>query len=189
MTDKPPGSQPASRNVNQFMSALDEKSKQIIALLKEERHAEIRELSHLIHASSDMEVLIRIREVINSQAQRFLGEPLIIFKRSKMDSLIGEKITFSWWLNERLADSVSYWELPDIFDEKDFLRVVVPIPLQDEDVKVEVKDNSLIISGEKYCQEVTLPCSVEKSMKKIVNNGILEVTLDKIGENYGDRHR
>ncbi len=177
-----PSSQPTSRNVNQFVSTLDEKSKQIVAYLKKESHAEISELTNLIHASSDMEVLIRVREVINSQAEKSLEEPLIIFRRSKIDSSTGERIMFSWWLNEKLVDSISDCGLLDIFDEKNFLRVVVSLPLQEEDVKVEVKDNFLIISGEKYYQEVPLLCSVEKNVAKNINNGVLQVTLAKVGE-------
>jgi len=182
MTDKPSGSPLDTMNMNRFMSELDENSRQIIAHLLRERHAEIRKLADLIYASSDMEVLIRIKEIINPKAHEFIGAPLITFERFKIDPLTGEKITFSWWLNEKLMDNISNDKLLDIHYEKEVLRVIASIPLQEEDVKVEVKDNFLIISGKEYHRKVPLFYSVEKKITKTVNNGTLEVMLKKVGE-------
>ena len=162
-----------------LLRAVDEKSRQIITYLLRERHAGIRELADLIYASSDMEVLIRIREVINLKARRMLGESLITFERSKIDPLTGEKITFSWWLKGELIDAY-YDELLDIFDEKNVLRVITLLPPQEEIVEVEVKDNFLIISGKEYHREVPLFYPVEKRVRKNLNNGILEVKLNKV---------
>ena len=182
MTWKPSSSHLDSVNMNQVMNALDEKSVQILIYLLKERHAGIRKLADLINASSDMEVLVKIREVINPKVQETMGQPLIIFEPSKLDPLTGEKITFSWWLNEELIDYVPNGNLVDLHDEKDALRVIASIPLQEEDVKVEVKDNFLIIAGKKYYQEVLLTSAVEENVKKTVNNGVLEVVLKKSGE-------
>jgi hypothetical protein len=164
------------------MNALDEKSVHILIYLLKERHAGIRKLADLIHASSDMEVLVKIREVINPKFKEIVGQPLIIFERSRLDPLTGEKITFSWWLNEELMDYIPNGKLLDVYEEKDTLRVIASIPLQEEDVKVEVKDNFLIIAGKKYYQEVVLTSAVEGNVKKTVNNGVLEVVLKKSGE-------
>jgi len=182
MTWKPSSSHLDPVNMNQVMNTLDEKSVQILIYLLKERHAGIRKLADLINASSDMEVLVKIREVINPKVQEIMGQPLIIFEQSKLDPLTGEKITFSWWLNKKLVDDVPNGKLLDFHDEKDTLRVVASIPLQEEDVKVEVKDNFLIIAGKKYYQEVLLTSAVEGNVKKTVNNGILEVVLKKSGE-------
>lgn len=182
MTWKPSSSHLDPVNMNQVMNTLDEKSVQILIYLLKERHAGIRKLADLINASSDMEVLVKIREVINPKVQETMGQPLIIFEQSKLDPLTGEKITFSWWLNEKLVDDVPNGKLLDFHDEKDTLRVVASIPLQEEDIKVEVKDNFLIIAGKKYYQEVLLTSAVEGNVKKTVNNGILEVVLKKSGE-------
>ena len=181
MTWKPSSSHLDSVNMDQVMNALDEKSVQILIYLLKERHAGIRKLADLINASSDMEVLVKIREVINPKVQETMGQPLIIFEPSKLDPLTGEKITFSWWLNEELIDDIPNGKLFDLHDEKDALRVIASIPLQ-EDVKVEVKDNFLIIAGKKYYQEVLLTSAVEGNVKKTVNNGVLEVVLKKSGE-------
>jgi len=180
MTRKPSGSQLESRNINQLMGAVDERSREIIRHFLRERHAGIRKLADIINASSDMEVLIRIREIINSKARQILGEPLLKFEHSKVDPLTGEKIAFSWWLNEELVDSVSNNGLLDILDEKGILRVIALLPSQEEDVEVEVKDDFLIISGKKYYREVPLFCPVEKKVTKTVNNGVLEVKLNKV---------
>jgi len=161
------------------MRAVDEKSRRIITCLFRERHAGIRELADLICAASDMEVLIRMREVINPKAQEVIGEPLVTFERSKIDPLTGEKIAFSWWLREELMDRVHDDGL-DVIDEKSVLRVVASLPLQEENVEVEVKDDLLIILGKEYYREVPLFCPVEKWARKTLNNGVLEVQLDKV---------
>jgi len=181
MTWKPSSSHLDSVNTNQVMNTLDEKSVQILIYLLKEKHAGIRKLADLIHASSDMEVLVKIREVINPKFKETMGQPLIIFEPSKLDPLTGEKITFSWWLNEELMDYIPNGKLLDVYEEKDTLRVIASIPLQEE-VKLEVKDNFLIIAGKKYYQEVLLTSAVEGNVKKTVNNGVLEVVLKKSGE-------
>jgi HSP20 family molecular chaperone IbpA len=161
--------------------ALDEKSRQIITYLLRERHAGIKELSNLIVASSDMEVLMRIREVINPKAQEAVGKPAITFEQSKVDSLTGEKILFNWWMNEELVDS-TYGDYPvEVMDEENLLRVIASLPPREEKVRVTVEDSLLIISGEKYHREVPLLCHVEKAASKTLRNGVLEVKLNKVG--------
>lgn len=181
MTRKPSAlsSQTTSGNIGLLISAVDEKSRQIITYFLREQHAGIRKLADLIHASSDMEVLIRIREIINPKAQQIIGGPLITFERSKIDPFTGEKIAFSWWLNEELIDNICNDKLLDILDEKNALRVIASLPLEEKDVKVEVKENFLIISGKKYYQKIPLFCSVKSEVRRTINNGVLEVTLNK----------
>jgi len=170
------------RKVNILVRTVDEKSRQIITYLLRERHAGIRKLADLICASSDMEVLTKIREVINPRAQKIIGEPLVTFENSKIDPLTGEKITFSWWLKEELMEGLHSEGLLDVFDEEDCLRVVACLPPQERDVNVEVKDDFLIISGKDYHREISLFYLVEKIMKKTIKNGVLEVKLNKVGE-------
>jgi len=171
-----------SRKLNSLIRAVDEKSRQIITYLLRERHAGIRELADLICASSDMEVLIRIKEVINPKARQVVGEPLITFERSKIDPLTGEKIAFCWWLKKEPLDSAYHDTLLDIFDEKNVLRVVAFLPPQEENFEIEVKDDLLIISGKEYYREIPLFCPVEKKVRKTINNGVLEVKLSKVEE-------
>jgi len=182
MTWKTSNSHIDPMNISQVIDALDEKSAQILIYLLRERHAGIGKLADLIGASSDMEVLVKIKEAINPKLQETMGQPFIVFESSKLDPLTGERISFSWWLNEELIDYVPNDELLDQYDEKDTLRIMTSIPLQEEDVKVEVKDNLLIITGKKNRREVLLKSTVEGIVKKTVNNGVLEVVLKKSGE-------
>jgi len=170
----------ASKKMSLLTRTVDEKSRQIITYLLKERHAGIRELTNLICASSDMEVLIRIREIINPKAREVIGEPIITFERSKIDPLTGEKIVFSWWMTEELANSAHDDELVDVMDEKNLLRVIASLPPQEENVDVKVEDSLLIISGKEYYKEVPLFCPVEKKADKTINNGVLEVKLNKV---------
>jgi len=167
--------------VNSLIKAVDEKSRRMITYFLRKRHAGIRELADLIIASSDMEVLIRIREVINLRAREIVGEPLLTFERFKIDPLTGEKITFSWWLKEELMDDSYYDELLDIFNEEKILRVITLLPSQEREVEVKVKDDFLIIYGKEYHKEIPLFEPVEKKVRKTINNGVLEVKLHKVG--------
>jgi HSP20 family molecular chaperone IbpA len=170
----------APKKMSLLTRTVDEKSRQIITYLLKERYAGIRELTNLICASSDMEVLIRIREIINPKAREVIGEPIITFERSKIDRLTGEKIVFSWWMTEELANSAHDDELVDVMDEKNLLRVIASLPPQEENVDVKVEDSLLIISGKEYYKEVPLFCPVEKKADKTINNGVLEVKLNKV---------
>jgi len=170
-----------SLKMKSLLRAVDEKSGQILTHLLRERHARIGELADLISASSDMEVLIKIRKVINEKAREILGMPILTFEHCKTDLLTGEKITFSWWLREEVIDYLYSAELLDIFDEKDALRVITFLPLQDKNVEVKVEDGSLTISGKWYRREIPLFYPVEKKTSKTLNNGILEIILKKVG--------
>jgi HSP20 family molecular chaperone IbpA len=179
MASKELASRSMSENLDQLMSVVDEKSRRIVEYFLSGRQAGIRKLSNLICASSDMEVLIKIRNVINPKAREILGTPLVTFERSKIDLLTGEKISFSWWLNEELIERMPIEQLLDVLYEKNTVRVVVALPSDDKDVEVQVNGKSIIISGKEYHQEVRLFCSVEKEVTKLVNNRVLEIKLRK----------
>jgi HSP20 family protein len=72
----------------------------------------------------------------------------------------------------------------DIFDEGDYLKVIAELPGVDEkDIKVEVRDNLLILSaqatGRKYYKEVELPCLVKNELNLTYKNGILQISIEK----------
>jgi len=169
----------ASSRVNRILNSLDEKSRRIITYILRERHAGIRELSNLIGASSDMEVLMRIKDIINPKAQKIIGKPIITFEQSRTDFLTGEKILFSWWTNEE-AGSVDNEYSIEVMEEENLLRIIAALPPQEENVDITVADSILIISGEKYHREVPLFCPVENAAEKILHNGVLEVKLTKL---------
>lgn len=169
------------RRMDLFMEGLDERSSRIVQYLTMRRHAGIRELADLIEAPSDMDVLIRLREVINPRAEEIYGEPLISFERCKIDPLTGERVLFSWWLSESLIEGLSPNDvLLDVFDEGNHLTVVAHLPSKDgKDVEVRMEDDFLIISAEGYNEEVPLLIPVEGIAEETYKNGVLEVRLKK----------
>ena len=170
----------ALEKVETLIKEVDEKSKQIVTYLARERHARLKELTDLIYASSDMEVLMRIRESINPKAQEITGKPALRFERSKIDPLTGEKIVFNWWINEELTDN-AHDDFVDVIDEKSLLRIVVALPPQEKNIEVKVNGSLLVISGKEYYKEVPLLCIVEKKADVTLNNGVLEIKLSKVG--------
>jgi len=140
-----------------LMDALDEKSREIIWHLWRHRHAPLDELAGLIGASSDMEVLCRLREVINPAAERILSTPILEFSESRIDRVTGEKVLFNWWLE--FDRSVSGMEgkgrptvgtrgrpMVDLFDEKDRIVIVAQLPASARVVKeAEVACNNHIL--------------------------------------------
>jgi len=170
-----------SEKLDGLMAIVDDKSKLMIEFFLRNRYAGIRRLADLIHADSDMEVLMRVREVINPKAQDVLGFPLLNFERSKIDPLTGEKILFSWWMAEELDEFAKDDHILDVFKEKYWIRVVTSLPPHLQDVAVEVRGDSLILSGEDYHREIPLLYSVGEEVEKTWNNGILEVRLNILG--------
>jgi HSP20 family protein len=73
----------------------------------------------------------------------------------------------------------------DIFDETDRVLVVVEVPgVRDEDVKLEIHDDLLLLSAERganrYRKEVLLPASfLPAQMTHTCHNGVLEIRLRK----------
>ena len=46
----------------------------------------------------------------------------------------------------------------------------------------KVEDSLLVISGKEYHKELPLFCPVEKRVFQTINNGVLEVKLNKVAE-------
>ena len=113
-----------------FLQSLDEKSRAILWHLWWRRHAEISELRNLFDASDDFEVLYRLKEIINGKSQELWGKPLVSFEQSKIDTLTGEKILFSWWFvgEEDALISGGDKALVDVFNEKDSVIIIAQLP-------------------------------------------------------------
>ena len=113
-----------------FLQGLDEKSRAILWHLWWRRHAEISELRNLFDASDDFEVLYRLKEIINGKSQELWGKPLVSFEQSKIDTLTGEKILFSWWFvgEEDALISGGDKTLVDVFNEKDSVIIIAQLP-------------------------------------------------------------
>jgi len=72
----------------------------------------------------------------------------------------------------------------DIFDEKDYLKIIAEIPGVDEkDIKLNLQGDKLTISTDipdrKYHQELKLPFDPHGKIEKSYKNGILEVKIQK----------
>ena len=72
----------------------------------------------------------------------------------------------------------------DIFDEKDYLKIIAEIPGVDEnDINLNLQGDKLTISTDipkrRYHQELKLPCAPKGKIEKIYRNGILEVKIQK----------
>jgi HSP20 family molecular chaperone IbpA len=171
-------------DLGRFMESLDKKSKAMVWYFTRNKHAGIRELAQLINASADMDVLTRIKEVINPKAKEILGKEVLKFEEAKIDKATGRKIAFSWWLREDLLLEETE-KMLDIFDEKDHLTVITEFPgVKEEDIEVKVESDILTISADsqdsEYQREVPLFYVVEEDIKMKYNNGILEVRLKKL---------
>ncbi|MDI6889667.1 MAG: hypothetical protein QMC83_01830 [Thermodesulfovibrionales bacterium] len=74
--------------------------------------------------------------------------------------------------------------LPDIFDEKDHIKVIAEIPgVEEKDINLNLQGDKLTISVDipdcKYHQELKLPCEPKGKLEKAYKNGILEVKIEK----------
>jgi hypothetical protein len=118
------------RELTQLLQVLDEKSRAILWHLWWHRHAGISELRELIDAASDFDVLYRLKEVINEQALRLWGRPVVNFEQARLDSFSGEKILFSWWFlaEENISVSDGNKPLVDLFNDKDSISIIAQVP-------------------------------------------------------------
>ena len=168
-----------------FMNSLDERSREIIWYFLRNRHANIRKLATHIHASTDQDVLTRVRDVINPKAEEIFGKRMLNFEESRIDPFTGDKILFSWWLADDLPLR-EFNDALDIFDEKDQLIVIMELPgVREEEINVGVEGDVLRISADGYLKRIPLFYTVENKVISTYKNGVLEVRLRK----NGSRHR
>lgn len=173
--------------IDKIIKELDAESQSILLFIWENRHATINELFSLYNAPNHMEVLHRIRNIINPVSQKVIGFPVLVFERSKIDESTGEKVLFSWWviggdkLKEKPEDT-----LLDIFDEGDYLNVIIELKsAQEKDILLRVDEDKLTMSCKtseaKHYEQVVLPSKIdEKSVIRKYHNNILEVRLQKL---------
>jgi hypothetical protein len=119
-----------NKGLVQFLYGLDEKSRAILYFLWWHRHAEIAELRDIGDTADDFEVLYRLKEIINKKSQDLWGIPIVSFEQSKIDSITGEKILFSWWyLDAEDAPILNTGDsLVDMFNEKDHVIIIAQVP-------------------------------------------------------------
>lgn len=171
--------------IERIAEELDPESKAIVYYLWQNRFATIDELASLCNASNHMDILLRIRDVINPLAEKTVGSPLLVFEKSKVDPETGRKILFSWWLIGRERGKERRETLLDLFDEGDHIRITMELlALSEEYIRLRVNQDKLIISTDssekEHQEEILLPSSVNSTkISKRYKNGILEVKLQK----------
>ena len=128
------------KGLAQLLRVLDEKSRAMLWHLWWHRHAEISELRELIAATGDFEVLYRLKEVINEQAQKLWGKPVVNFEESRIDSLSGKKVLFSWWFLDEQNVPLSNGNKPlvDVFNERDSISIIAQVPTSVDPAQHEV---------------------------------------------------
>jgi len=167
--------------LNKIVSELDADSKEILMCLYENRHARIDTIAKLIEAPTHMDILLKIREIINPTAEKIIGYPILSFESSKVDRETGEKVLFSWWLAGQ-PHKEREEPLLDIFDEDaDLIVYLELLDIKEDKLRLSVANNKLIIDADKdYHKEISLPVVVNtNSFIKRYKNNILEVRLKK----------
>ncbi|MFQ5887679.1 MAG: Hsp20/alpha crystallin family protein [Candidatus Hydrothermarchaeales archaeon] len=169
---------------------LDSGSRDILWYLWQKKHAKIDELAEVIAAPNHMDVLLRIRNIINPTAEKITGNSILAFEKSKVDYETGERILFSWWIiGERQLTRMQEREtFIDIFDEDDHINVIMNlVDVQEKDVFLKVEGNKLTVSDNTIenplYEEIHLPAEVDpREVNKTYKNGILVVRLEKISK-------
>jgi len=165
---------------------LDPASGEIIWYLWENRHAKIEELRQLLGESSHMNVLTRIKEVVNPMARKMLGRPLLVFERSRIDHITGQNVLYSWWLcKEAESCPVEEKRSADILDEGDHVMVILELAdVREEDIQLEVVGERLIVEVDgpdrRHREEVSLPSAVDaERFAARYHNNLLQVRFEK----------
>jgi len=173
--------------LDSVLEQLDPQSQEIVSYLWQNRHATIVELADLIDAPTHMDVLLRIKGVINPTAEKVIGSPLLVFEKSRVDET-GEVVLFSWWLIGRtvIKEAEQRATRVDIFDEVDRIDIVADLTgVREEDIALSIAGDRVILSAEagdeKYYEEIILPSEVnpDKFMRTCHNN-ILALSLQKL---------
>jgi len=176
--------------LDNVLKELDPQSQEIVSYLWQNRHATIVELADLIDAPSHMDVLLRIKGVINPTAEKVIGCPLLVFEKSRVDDETGGVVPFSWWLIARtvLKETDKGATRVDIFDDGDRIDIVADFSssgLREEDITLRIAGDRVILSAEagdeKYYEEIALPGEVNPdTFMRTCHNNILALSLQKL---------
>lgn len=89
--------------------------------------------------------------------------------------------TASREVNVRMPEKVPVREpIVDVLDGKDYITVIAELPgIVEEDLKVQLKGESLEINAGQFSKTVALPCSPKSIMEKTYKNGILQLKIER----------
>jgi len=124
---------------------------------------------------TDEEIKKRLKE-------GYSGKPRIKYGYS-MKTLVGEEKVEP---KEEVKPEIEILEpIVDIFDEKNYIKVIAELPgVSEEDINVELGGRKIVLDARskerRYHKTIELPCAV-KDVKKRYKNGILELEVVKDG--------
>jgi len=184
--------------VRELAATVVPRGARILWYLWQHRHADIEELSRLVDASPDLDVLALLDEEINGNAHRLFGGSALQFQERTVDPTDGRMILFSWWLDRcdpqdraeevvepqtSILDSAS--PFVDIHDEGDTLLVVVKAPaVKAETLSAQVRGKRVLLAAETSdgpCEfSICLPCAVVgPPARTAFSNALLSLWLAK----------
>ena len=176
--------------LDNVLEQLDPQSQELVSYLWRSRHATIVELADMVNAPTHMDILLRIKGVINPTAEKVIGSPLLVFEKSRVDDETGEIVLFSWWLIARtvLKETGERATRVDIFDDGDRIDIVADLSgsgLREEDITLSIAVDRVILSAgtedEKYYEEIALPGEVNPDeFMRTCHNNILALSLQKL---------
>ncbi len=167
--------------LERLASHLDADAESIVWFLWQQRHATVGELAQHARIPSQMDVLLKIREVINPVAEDVLGFPLLTFVPARTDALTGRNVPNSWWLvgARRTQEQRRPEVTVDTFHEADGFRILACLPCGEaRDVSVSFCGGAVEISsdGGGKPARVPLPPGLEpENCRQTFRNGILEL--------------
>ena len=177
------------QELGRVAALLDDDSRAILAYLADNSHAPLRALAEQIAAPTDMHVLFCIQQAINPAAQAVLGRPILFFAAAQFDQIIGDQVTFEWWLAGRRGRTPPVYDVvAEVYDEDAAFLVVVDLTGADADaIDCTVSGAWLTVSAVEPVRTrrsvVELPAPVAAApLRPNFTNGILSIRLEKTRE-------
>ncbi|MCK4375530.1 MAG: hypothetical protein KAX19_09380 [Candidatus Brocadiae bacterium] len=164
---------------------LDADAQCIVRFLWDRRHATIRELAEHTRMPSHMDILLKIREVVNPLSEELVGFPLLVFAPARRDPATDEEVLHSWWiLGAGGGHGVQRPEIMvDAFDEADGFSILACLPCgEGAAVNVSFAAGAVEISAGEGLEpaRVSLPEGIApQSCRQAFRNGILELRWDR----------
>jgi HSP20 family protein len=79
-----------------------------------------------------------------------------------------------------LEDSELVKPIFDVFENQDFVYVIVQIPgVEEKDINIEIQNDMLDISAGIYSKKISLPCKSGKIEEKSYKNGVLQLKIKR----------
>lgn len=170
---------------NQISHHLDETSQRIFWHFWHKGRADLDELAKLSCRLSHREIEESLQN-INTWAQKITGGSILFFEESKVDQYTGEKVYFNWWFLNRATENQNSREpMVDIFDEGNYLRIILDVSGLDDEVDFGLQEDALtLISGKDARLERAFPLptkvKLDSQITKESSYNTYEIIVDKL---------